>query len=332
MKYKIAIIRPFFQGHFLNYFQLFLNSCAQNPHIDWIILTDNEDKYIFPKNVYKIQMSFEQAKKLIQKKLDFSVVIDRPTKLHDYKPAFGYIFSDYLKEYDFWGYSDYDIIYGNLKKFITNEMLDSYDKLFRMGHFSLYRNSEEINTLFLKEIYGIKLFRQVANSSVNCNFDDDWNGITNIFDIFEANGKKIYTNPNNESRIADLYTKTTDFRVTYQNREDWKNIIENKSQNFFVYSDGNLIRYKKLKKNWITEEFMYLHLHNRKMKIAFDTPLDKSYIIVPDRFFPVDKKISIENADSIKRKYFCESYMNYLKRRYNNLKIKLRMAMRKESR
>ena len=40
---------------------------------------------------------------------------------------FGHIFSDYLVGYDFWGYGDIDLIYGNISKFITRDMLEQFD-------------------------------------------------------------------------------------------------------------------------------------------------------------------------------------------------------------
>lgn len=50
--YKICLIIPYF-GEFKNYFQLFLNSCANNPTINWLIFTDSDQAYFYPDNVKK---------------------------------------------------------------------------------------------------------------------------------------------------------------------------------------------------------------------------------------------------------------------------------------
>ena len=50
-------------------------------------------------------------------------------------------------EYDFWGYCDIDLIFGNIRKFITDDILDKYDKILSRGHFTLFRNKDSINTI-----------------------------------------------------------------------------------------------------------------------------------------------------------------------------------------
>ena len=154
---KKCLIVPYF-GKFPNYFQLTLDSCGKNLDFDWLIITDNNEDYDYPSNVKVYKMTFEEFKKLIQIKLKNyieKIELEKPYKLCDYKVTYGYVLSAYLKNYDWWGYCDFDIIFGKLNNFITDELLKKYDKLFVFGHFTLYRNTEEINKLFLKS-YGEK--------------------------------------------------------------------------------------------------------------------------------------------------------------------------------
>ena len=120
---RAALIIPYFGGEFPNYFQLFLNSCEKNQDFTWMIFTDNRTKYRYPNNVKKISMSFGEMVSRVRSKFDFEICLDRPYKLCDYKCAYGYIFGDYLKEYDFWGHSDCDLIYGRLSDFITDDIV-----------------------------------------------------------------------------------------------------------------------------------------------------------------------------------------------------------------
>ena len=133
---KVCFIIPYF-GKLPNYFQLFLNSCKYNNKFNWLIFTDDNGIYEFPDNVKKINMTFEECKKIIQNKFDFEICLPTPKKLCDYKPAYGWIFSEYLSEYKFWGYCDLDVIFGDISSFINEEMLDEYDKLYNLGHLTI---------------------------------------------------------------------------------------------------------------------------------------------------------------------------------------------------
>ena len=45
---SIAFVIPYF-GKFPNYFSLWLQSCRNNPTIDWLLFTDSNEKYDYPK-------------------------------------------------------------------------------------------------------------------------------------------------------------------------------------------------------------------------------------------------------------------------------------------
>lgn len=73
----------------------------------------------------------------------------------DFKPAYGFLFSEILYSYQFWGHGDIDMVYGNIRGFMTDEILNNYDIInsrhdFIKGTFCLYRNIEKMNMLFTK--------------------------------------------------------------------------------------------------------------------------------------------------------------------------------------
>ena len=124
---SIGIVICYF-GKWPPWFPLFLKSCIYNDTIDWLVFSD----YDLPEQSGNIKFHpffKEQFNRLATKKLGFDINIQDPYKLCDFKPAFGKIFEDYLKEYDFWGYSDIDLIYGNIPGFITSNILKQYDFL-----------------------------------------------------------------------------------------------------------------------------------------------------------------------------------------------------------
>lgn len=67
----------------------------------WIVFTDDQTIRNWPDNVLRVFMTFDELKELIQSKFDFEIKIIEPHKLCDYKPAYGYIFEEYLEEADY---------------------------------------------------------------------------------------------------------------------------------------------------------------------------------------------------------------------------------------
>jgi hypothetical protein len=80
----------------------------------------------------------------------------QPTNLPmlcDLKPAYGVIFADDLRRFDFWAHSELDIIWGDIRHFMTDSLLAEHDLLSAChyelaGHFTLFRNTERMNRLF----------------------------------------------------------------------------------------------------------------------------------------------------------------------------------------
>jgi len=136
------------------YFKYFINSCKYNPTVDFYVITnDTTWAYPLPANVRIIYKTLEDISLLASTKLGFEVAIKDGYKLCDFKPAYGFIFSDILGKYDFWGHCDLDIIFGSIRNFITDTLLEKYDLIsvrpeWIPGCFLLYRNNLKMNTLF----------------------------------------------------------------------------------------------------------------------------------------------------------------------------------------
>ena len=87
-----------------------------------MIVTDNKepvpDK---PDNVIIKYKTLEEVETTAAEKLGFPVKIATSYKLCDFKPAYGFLFPEILKEFKFWGHGDIDVIYGNIRKFISKK-------------------------------------------------------------------------------------------------------------------------------------------------------------------------------------------------------------------
>jgi hypothetical protein len=171
MKRIVFIIT--YLGEYPWYFPYFIHSCRYNPTIDFLLLTDNKENPELPTNVTLIPYSIEQIKADAAKALGFEIAIEKGYKLCDFGPAYGYIFHDLIKDYDFWGYCDIDVIFGNIRSFMTDELLNEYDVIsarhdYLTGCFSLFRNSPAMRELFKQS----KDYRGIFTDSRNFFFDE----------------------------------------------------------------------------------------------------------------------------------------------------------------
>ena len=190
---SIAILICWY-GSYPWYFPYFIHSCSYNLTIDFIVITDNlESIHNKPQNVKIIYKTLNDIKTSASEKLGFTVNIDYPYKLNDFKPAYGFLFPEIIKGYNFWGHSDLDVIYGDIRKFLTNEMLCIYDFIsprhdYTTGCFCLYRNSEKMNTIFMRS----KDYKLIFSNGQHYCFDEcnfAWAGLAkgkSIFDLDTA--------------------------------------------------------------------------------------------------------------------------------------------------
>lgn len=97
----------------------------------------------------------EAFKDLVRERLSIEApIVEGEAKVHDYRPALGFLYEDEIRGYDFWGHTDFDCVYGRLDHFYTDEYLADLDiysdnNSYVAGPLSLYRNAPEVNRLFL---------------------------------------------------------------------------------------------------------------------------------------------------------------------------------------
>lgn len=273
--YSICLVIPYF-GKLPNYFNLFLQSCAANPTINWMIFTDNEENYDYPDNVKRISMTFSQMQTRIQEKFDFPIVLHKPYKLCDYKVAYGYVFEEELQGYDFWGYCDVDMLFGDLRGFLTQDILNAYDKLGHLGHLTLFRNTKENNRLFMSAIDGRKRYKEVFSTPYICIFDE-WQ-YPSINHIFFDNHRRVFL----WDFIADIYPYDSYYRRVSWDVERQTSVF-GKENCVVKWEDGHAFLMWKKGGRWKEEEYLYIHLQKRKMK-PNGLKSAKFFYAIPERF------------------------------------------------
>lgn len=185
---KIVLINVFF-GKYPWYFNLFLKSCGTNSSVDFLIFSDQHKPKQCPDNVNFISFSLKKFNDLASLKLGFSIHVKYAYKLCDIKPAYGVIFSDYIANYEYWGITDIDIVFGRIREFITDEMLQDYNIIsvrndYPTGSFMIFENNETISNLFRKSKDYQKVFTSNKHYCFDeCNFEHQY--LEDGGDIFE---------------------------------------------------------------------------------------------------------------------------------------------------
>lgn len=263
---KIAIILCYF-GNLPENFAVFAESCRRNATIDFLLFTDANPRHL-PKNIHLHSTTFAELQQRIARCYDFPITLHVPYKLCDYKPAYGEIFAPELSGYDFWGHGDMDLVFGDLRRFFTEEKLARYHKFYAFGHLSLYRNTPENNAVYRQPV-GID-YRKVFTTKEIAVFDE----INGISAKYKALGLPFY----DRQEYADITKSTdrlaiTDVGITADNQ-----LHPNYTEQIFYYDHGRVFRDAYCNDQWLTDEFVYIHISSRRLPLHIDPTADTYFI------------------------------------------------------
>jgi hypothetical protein len=249
---NIKIIACYF-GESPSYFQAWLDSCSMNDKFTWILFSDiNIKNFRKPDNVLFISASINSIRSQFSDFLGFDVSLNRPYKLCDFRGLYWILIENLGLQYDYWGYCDLDVIFGRLDKFITVEMLAKYERIFGVGHLSIFKKSIKSKIAFsLPHPY--YSWKTVLQTEKSYGFDEH-SGLNliwyhNLYDFYE-----------DESVVMDFDPQYSFLRLVY--------LPHNKRKQAFSYKNGILRQtYKRLWFQNIDREFAYAHFQKRKIKI-----------------------------------------------------------------
>lgn len=278
-----VLILPYF-GKFPDIFPLFLKTAAKNPNIIFLIISDSEENIDYPGNVIVLSQTFSEFRELMEKRLGQTIVLEKPYKLCDYKPVYGYVLSEQIKQYDYWGYCDCDLIWGDLYSFIEPLMEKGYDKIFASGHLTLYRNTQENNELFRTLDEG-ELFSKISKDNQIYWFDEDYKGKNNIHDLFLKSGKKVFT----EDFSVNFNIDTNCFQRKMYSPENRTYIDIPYEKEQYYWDAGKIYQVKKKEETLAVTEYPYIHFQLRYMHGVQCVLSEEQFKIVPNRFLKHDK-------------------------------------------
>jgi hypothetical protein len=148
---KIVVVGTYF-GSWPVWLPAFLVSCERNETIEWRFFTDCPLPDRRFGNIRFERLTLEQLNGIASARLG-TRVRKGPYSQSDLRPTYGVMFADYLEGFDVWGHCDFDVIWGDLRRFLPESVLRDYDVVsfrreFLAGHLTLWRNEPDANHLF----------------------------------------------------------------------------------------------------------------------------------------------------------------------------------------
>ena len=261
---SMRLVVPYF-GRRPAYFPLVVRSMAANPDVSWLLLTEQPVPDA-PPNVEVTLCEFGDLAKRIRSAFDFEISLERPYKLCDFRPAFGEIFADELAGYDFWGHSDLDLIFGQIREHLPATAFDA-DKILFNGNFSLYRNTAETAGWYEHEI-GKVSYRDAMTNPAAMHFDE-WAG---IYYIVEDLG-------------APAWHQDVIFDISFHRYRTHAVASPGHDPRRYAWEDGEVCEYRLEQGRLVRRTALLIHLQKRVLRApAPDVLAAERYWILPNRF------------------------------------------------
>ena len=299
IKTKIALINVFF-GQLPDYFDLWVKSCRYND-IDFFVFTDSYIHCDLPKNVTVIKLTLADFVERLNSKLDLALQAIQPYKICDYRPAFGVIFNDYLESYDFWGHCDIDLVFGDIRKFITEDILERFDCILHRGHLILYRNTKKVNRYYQlphPNVNYLDVFTQQSNFKF-----DEWNG---MYLLLKHHNIPVY----HDEFIAETDPQCLRFHCSN---------IPNYSRQVFYWEDGRVFQAFEKNNEIKYREVAYIHFLKRNLIKQDD--IAGSFYCTPCGFF--SKSSGVPTLLDL-RKYNSRNFSHVLSYSYRRISQKIK--------
>lgn len=303
---SIVYIIPYF-GKLPQNINLVLQTMRYNPSINWIIFTDDHSNLDYPSNVDVHYIAFDEFRQYVKRHYNFEIKLENPWDLCKFKVAYGELFYDLIKDYDFWGYCDLDLMFGNLRNFFTEDILTNYVKIGYQGHSTIFLNNPTINSVYKNKVLGTKTYIEAFQDDKGFCFDEN-----EITKIFEAKGYKQYTKTN----FAHLGKFNFGFYLRHMPKnEQYKN-----DHQIFIWEKGTLTRYYAYEKKVYSEEFMYIHFWCRPM--SYTNEISDKYIIYADSIKKFDGDVNLKIIKKYSKNNKILFYIRMFKKNYHKITLK----------
>jgi len=262
---SVAILIPYF-GSWPEWIDLFFETARRNSEIDFLVFTDCDAEAFAAPNIHIRPMSFEDYVQRARSWLGLPFDPPNGYKLCDLRPMFGALHEEELSGYDFYGWCDTDLLFGNIRSFYSDDVLARYSVLSThadrvSGHFALFRNTRRNRTMYRKIYQWQRHLLEPAFVGI------DEHGITNAYlqtVVDKANEKFGWRLDNALTRLLaarrrrGLYL-VEQYTTPFLPRPWLDGSLDSAQPGEWLYRDGRITNTRDG-----DHEFMYLHLMNFK--------------------------------------------------------------------
>jgi hypothetical protein len=151
---SIAIVVTYFGGA-PPWLPAFFRSCETNADVHWLLCADFDAAFPTPSNVAIKRTDLREFNDRSSSAVGAAIDIDEMSlrKVCDFKPVYGLMFADHLRGFDWWAYSDLDVVWGDVRRFVTDDLLRTHIIVSPRqrklgGHGTFLRNTSETNRTF----------------------------------------------------------------------------------------------------------------------------------------------------------------------------------------
>lgn len=250
---RVLIIAVWF-GRFPDWMPLWLESCGQNSKFHFLVVTDaSRAGYNIPVNVSIVNRSMEQVAESFRQFNGAPVSLTSVYKTCDFKPLYSCLTSLVPGVWDYWAHCDLDMLFGDLSRYITDDLLESHDRIFGLGHFSIYANNSLANRFYRRPHPQLN-FREILGDPKHRGFDEH----QGVNKIWKLHGGRFYEN---ESLVADIDPHILKVTLNPAGR------LRNYRWQVLGYRAGRVFRIAATPTKIVRHEFMYVHFQKRKMSV-----------------------------------------------------------------
>jgi len=287
-KHRIALVVCYF-GKLPNYASLVMRSAGGNPSIDWFVFGDHPPDFPLPPNVRYLPMAMRELQEIMARACGTRVRIDHPIDLTRLKVTYGLCFAEQLQGYDFWGHVDLDMIYGDLRAFLPEEILDEYPRVYVRGHLSLYRNTDEVNRYFMLKAPGVPGHEAILANEDRTQFDE-WPGLWKIL--------RYHRIPQYHKEVIADIRPPNRYRI---NRFEAVEQANYPHQVFYWHQGKTFQAYYHREGGLFDHEVAYVHFQKRSFPAPeLDADTAPGFLIGPGGFTPYDREnLSPEEMDRL---------------------------------
>ena len=303
-RHSIGIIMTWF-GPLPDYFPVWLKGAESNSTIDFLCFTDHAFESSSP-NIHLHLTTMEKEIARISEATGEEINIKNSYKFCDLRPFFGLGYQEYLRNYEFWGYCDIDMVFGNLREFITDDKLDKYDRFYEFGYLSLFRNNETMNHLYDLP-GGIYTRDAIFRSPVKVNCEEHFG----TYRICEINHIKWYR----EKDFADFFVHYSSYLLNQRSNHELQTFYWEDGHVFLAYWELGKVK---------TEEVAFLHWQKRKPILSDKFFSTGSFFLTPTRIFEkapglpsmseiieTNPPLSIQEKKEQDRKYLLKKFSEF---------------------